>query len=312
MDEVRVNIYADEIQNRIDPITGDAWHYIGILIETLEYPLLPELTKLRYCGTPDPSSRYFQKNDRLIHWVDISSADECNICRRWLEYVLNPEKDTWHDPVKFSVEKSRRTYYSYILGINSTKLDDSAFDSEDDFNSKYNRFFRTALLYATKCYFPNRPIIIENIFHEEGSQRNNYYFPWHSIYKINQKERKVHAIADRLSFLSKDHHDDEKANILQLCDVILGISTSILHGTSLGVRSEIKKDLIDMYFPLFERLVRHPHNINSSYQHQNRIAIDFFPKDATSLSEWSKLRNQFYKLRTLRYEIDQSGQTVLL
>lgn len=311
MDEARINIYADEVQNRTDPITGDVWHYIGIIIENLEYPLLPELKKLRYCGTPSRSSGYFRKNDKLIHWVDISSADECNICKRWLEYILNPEKDAWHDPVKFSVEKSRRTYYSYILGINSTKLDDSVFNAEDDFNSKYNRFFRTAVLYATKCYFPNRPIIIENIFHEEGPQKNNDYFPWYSIYKINQ-QRKVHVLTDDIIFLSKDHHENDKANILQLCDVILGISTSILHGISLGVRSKIKKDLIDMYFPLFERLVRQSHNINSSYRHHNRIAIDFFPRDRTSLSEWNKYRNQFYKVRTLRYEIDKGGQIILI
>ena len=83
----QINIYADEIQNRKDPNTGDLWHYIGLIIEDIDSPLLSEITKLRYCNNFDQSSPFYAKNDVPVHWVNISSADQKNILNRWFSYI---------------------------------------------------------------------------------------------------------------------------------------------------------------------------------------------------------------------------------
>ncbi len=306
----RVNIYADEVQNREDPNTGDSWHYIGLIIEDIDCPLLPEITKLRYCNNFDRTSPFYAKNDVPVHWVSNSSADQKNVLTRWFSYICNPDQKTWKFGNEFKLESSLNTFRFYLLGLNSTKLSDSEFDSSDDFCSKYNRFFRTAVFSSLKFYFPNTEIIIKDIYHEEGPQENNEYFPWHSIYKINQ-DPLITVENKKITFLPKNHQGDERSNVIQLCDSILGASVNILHGVDKGLRSQNKEELIDIYFPLFERLLHKPYNKNSSYKYFRRMAIDFFPREKTDLGDIERYKNQFYKDRPLQYELDKVGQRSL-
>ncbi len=143
---VEINIYADEIQSEKCPYTGDIWFYIGIIAEDLSNPLLEDIILERFCNNLDCKSPYYLKNNRIIHWSEIDDIDTKNICRRWFEYILD-------------VSKSSKKFYCYILGINDTKLNKEEFDLTDPFNSKYNRFFRSAILYALKTFFPNMKII---------------------------------------------------------------------------------------------------------------------------------------------------------
>jgi len=306
----QVNIYADEVQNKTDPNTGDKWHYIGLIIEDLEIPLLPEIQKLRYCDNFDKTDSFYKKNDTPVHWVDINSADQKNILKRWFSYICNPDQKTWKYGNEFELKSSVNTFRFYILGLNSTKLNDSEFDSSDDFCSKYNRFFRSAVLSSLKFYFPKTEITIKNVYHEEGSQGNNEYFPWHSIYKINQ-DPLITVENKKITFLPKNHQEDERSNIIQLCDSVLGASVNILHGVNDGVRSHNKEEIIDLFFPLFERLIHSPYNKNSSYKYLGRMAIDFFPKEKTVLGDYERYKNQFYKDRPLQYELDKVGQKSL-
>jgi len=303
----QVNIYADEVQNRKDPNTGDSWHYIGLIIEDIDCPLLPEITKLRYCNNFDQASPFYAKNDVPVHWVNNSSADQKNVLTRWLSYICNPDQRTWKYGEEFKLKPSVDTFRFYIRGINSTKLNDSEFDASDDFCSKYNRFFRGAVLFALKSYFPKTEINIENIFHEEGPQENNKYFPWHVIYKVGQ-DPLITVENKEIKFLPKNHQEDEKSNIIQLCDSILGASVNILHGVDSGGRTKNREDLIELFFPLFERLIREPRNKNSSYKHFGRMGIDFFPREKTDLGDIERYKNHFYKDRPLQYELERAGQ----
>lgn len=254
----RVNIYADEVQDRIDPNTGDKWHYIGLVIEDCEAPLLDEIIKLRYCNNFDKKSPYYSKNDVVLHWVDIGSADEKNILKRWFSYICNPIQKTWkYGGNEFEVIPSQTTFRFHMLGINSSKLGTEEFNPQDDFGSKYNRFFRTAI-FVLKSHFPKTKIIVENIFHEEGSQENNYYFPWHSIHKIGQ-DLQITFKKKKIEFLPKNHKIDERSNIIQLCDCVLGASVNILHGMDDETeRGAVKKEILDIYFPLFKRMIETP------------------------------------------------------
>jgi len=209
---VRVNIYADEIFTKICLESNHEWFYIGLIVEDLSNPLLGDIIKTRFCNNFDESSEYYSKNNKIVHWSEIRSADTKNICKRWFEYILNPEK-------------SLKTYYNYILGINNSRLFKEEFASKDAFGSKYNRFFRSAILYALKTFFSGKNIIVENIYHEEGPQKHNKYFPWHCIYKLKKRDT-VNFKCNDITFLSKDHKKHKESNIVQLCDCILGVSTS--------------------------------------------------------------------------------------
>jgi len=296
---VHINIYADEVQNKECPYLGHSWHYIGIIIEDLSNPLLTDIVGERFKYNFDNNSPYYEKNNKIVHWTDISSHDEKNICKRWLEYVTNPKK-------------SKDKFYSYILGLNDSFLQKEEFDIEDEFNSKYNKFFRTAVTYSLKVFFPNRKIIIENIFHEEGQQQYNKYFPWHIIYKLSDEEN-IHFNCEEINFLPKDHNKNTNSNMVQLCDLILGISTTIIHGIAdeNSRRFNYIKELIDIYSPMFCRMIDNPSNIKSHYQYTRRMMINFFPKEKTELGDIERFKNQFYTKRELYYIEKHSKQQCL-
>ncbi len=295
---VEVNIYADEIMSKKCPVTNSNWNYIGIIVENIGKPLLSDIINERFCNNFDKESIYYKKNNKLVHWVDIKSADEKNICKRWFEYILDPTK---------SAEK----FYSYILGLNDSCLNKEEFDPDNEFNSKYNRFFRSAIKYALKSFFGDQKIVIKNIYHEQGQQQHHQYFPWHAIFKLQNEEPKFVFETSEIEFLQKDHTIDEKSNLVQLCDCFMGAVTTIIHGLEVSNRAEYRKELIDLILPLVQRMIKEPKNINSSYKHANRIMISFFPKEKTTIDDPKRYQNQFYTNRTLKYVQDNSRQLTL-
>lgn len=292
---IEVNIYADEIQSKDCPYTKEKWFYIGIIVEDIKNPLLEDIMRIRFCNNFDETSPHYEKNNRIIHWVEIDDVDTKNICKRWFEYILNPVV-------------SKKKFYTYILGINNSKLNKEEFGGSD-FNTRYNRFFRSAILYALKTFFPNKKIIVKNIFHEEGPQQFNEYFPWHCIYKISEREENINFECNEISFLLKNHKEDKRSNIIQLCDAFMGACISIIHGIKKSKRSKYKEELMDLILPLVIRMIDNPQNINSKYSHANRIMIRFFPKHKTALNDDFKgLQNQFYTGKELYYLEKKSGQ----
>ncbi len=194
------------------------------------------------------------------------------------------------------------------MGIDDSKLDKHRFGSKQEFNNKYNRFFRSTVLYALKCFFPNKKIIVEDIFHEEGQQQHHEYFPWHSIYRIETQEENISFNTNEITFLPKDHRKDERSNIIQLADLLLGLCKSILHGIKKSKTVLFRKELLDLFLPLFQRMIEEPENKNSRYSHAYRIMIRFFPKNRSGPEDLETYLNQFYTNRNLRYIEQKSGQ----
>jgi len=291
---IHVNIYADEIFSKVCPESNHSWFYIGLVVEDLCQSLLEDIIRERFCNNFDKTSEYYSKNNKIVHWSEIRGADTKNICKRWFEYILNPDK-------------SGKSFYSYILGINNSNLIREEFDTDDEFNSKYNRFFRSAVIYALKTLFPGKEVVVENIFHEGGTQQDNEYFPWHCIYKLKREDGVVFN-CENITFLPKDHKERKESNLIQLCDCVLGVSTSIIHGIEKSNNSKYREELADLYLPIFKRIVNEPRNRNSRYQHSNRIIIRFFPRDRTNLGDDRRMINQFYSKRNLYYTEQKSGQ----
>lgn len=295
---VKVNLYADEVQSKLCPYTNDDWSYIGIVVEPCGSGLLSDIVDVRYCSNYDRTSPFYSKNDRIVHWIDVADIDSKNICYRWITYILDPCR-------------SRKSFYAYILGLNNAKLNKHEFGDEQEFNRKYNRFFRTAVLYAIKSFFPTDEVVIENIFHEQGQQQNHDYFPWHCIHKLDQGDNKITCACESVTFLPKSHRNCPESHVVQLCDLFLGLCTSGLHGIADSNNSKYKAELLEIFLPLLKRMIDEPYNKNSSYEHSNRMMIRNFPREKTDLNDIRRLKNQFFTKRPIRYLEERSGQLSL-
>lgn len=285
--KIQVNLYADEVQMIKCPYTRDKWIYIGLIAERLDNPLLDEIIKLRYINNFDKSSSYYKKNDRIIHWSDIDDAETMHIAQRWIEFIMKPE----------NADK----FYFYVLGINISKLDIGNFNKDDFFRSVYNRFFRSAILYLLKTAFPNNYIVVKDIFHEEGHQREHKYFPWHPILSIKEKEENIEFSCTQIKFLPKSHREDEegdkRSNIIQLCDLLLGLCVGALHGINKSSkRSKYRKPLIEMFLPFLQSMMDEPQ------KYKGRIMIRFFPKEKITPNRLdNKDYNLFFTKRKIYY-----------
>ncbi len=292
-----VNIYADEIQLIACPYTQEEWFYIGIVVEDISNPLLDDIISERFLNNFDKESPYYSKNNREIHWSKLRDADAYHICKRWFKYILD-------------VGKSGRKFYAYILGINNSKLNREEFGG-DNFTNRYNKFFRSAILYALKTFFPGRKIIVDHVFHEVGQQQNHDYFPWHSIFKIGSSEKDISFNRDTIEFLPKDNKRDRRSNLIQLCDAFMGAAVTIIHGLPRSNKSNYKEKLCRLIFPLIERMINNPKNVNSSYEYANRIMIRFFPRQKTVQNDLRRMTNQFFTKRNLSFADQISGQLSL-
>ncbi|MCM8809805.1 MAG: hypothetical protein NC934_06530 [Candidatus Omnitrophica bacterium] len=281
-----VNIYADEIMNKKCSYTNELWNYIGIIIENCKKPILDEIIRERFMNNFDTSSPYYEKNNKVIHWKEMKSADEVNICKRWFNYILNNEN-----------------FYFYLLGLNVSKLNIEEFDQENEFNSIYNRFFRAAVLYGVKTFFSDYEVIIQNIYHEQGQQQNHQYFPWHIIHKISQSEEKISFSCSEVTFLSKDHKIKKESNILQLVDALMGAITNIIHGVEQSKKSNNREPLLKI---ILNKVQIATSNTYTDEWVKKHFLIRFFPKKKTTIDDRWRYLNQFYNIRKLKYIEDIS------
>ncbi|PJA02327.1 hypothetical protein COX73_01385 [bacterium (Candidatus Gribaldobacteria) CG_4_10_14_0_2_um_filter_36_18] len=291
--DIELNLYCDEVKDKECPIIKDKWHYFGILIvpTNIEKIFLVDLLKKRFrvnnLSEVDRKTEYFPKNNRIVHFHSLG-ADTYHIAKRWYDYIRDP--------------KSCDKVYFSILGVNQNKLNPESFGNEELFERIYNRFFRTAVIFSIKKYFPGRNIIIKNIFHEEGEQEYHEFFPWHIFYRINEDCENITCLNKEVSFLNKDHRKNNTANFIQLVDVILGSAVNNLHNST---KNEHKVKLTEDFSGLIKRLVESPENPNSTYckDYYKRMNISFFPKQNINPKdeylEYKKRMNQFYHGREI-------------
>jgi hypothetical protein len=127
-----------------------------------------------------------------------------------------------------------------------------------------------------------------------------------------EKDKTILFNCNKITFLPKDHKKDRCSNLIQLCDVLLGVSTSIIHGIKKSGSSKYREELADLYVDLFKRIIDNPKNKNSHFEYYNRIMIGFFPLEKTVLGDIRRLKNQFYSRRILYYIEQKSGQQRLV
>ncbi|MDA8337741.1 MAG: hypothetical protein M0Z70_00385 [Nitrospiraceae bacterium] len=291
--EIKLQLFCDESGS-------NDWLYIGMLIvpKDIEPLLLNGLLNSR-CGHPEgskiwgqcsPKCSWHPKNDTEVHYVEIEkSKDKYFAAARWLHYLLTDK------------------IYFYVLGLDLKKLDKSQFGANKQHNNIYNRFFRTAILKSVKSYFhAYQSIRIEGIYHDNYTAfETDNYFPWHSIFWIDNRDDKVSLGTDSISFIDSDHRKsgNEYSHFIQFIDLLLGCVNNCLDHTSTNVDKEA---LAEKCLPLIERLIEKPNNKNSSYKYVGRQKIEFFPKhdlrglDETSLEYKYKKMDCFYHKRHIK------------
>ena len=291
---IKLKLFCDEGGSK-------GWLYIGLLIvpEKIETLLLEELLNKR-CGNPDgnkiwgwcnPKCSRHKNNNTNVHYVEIEkSKDKYFVAERWIKYLLS----------------DRERIYFYVLGLDLKKLDKSQFGNRRQQNNIYNRFFRTAILKSVKSYFHEyKSIAIEKIFHDNSrSLETDFYFPWHSIFYIDNKNDKVTFKSKKIRFIDSDHRKSKNlySNFIQLIDLLLGCINNCLDHTS---KNTDKEALAEKSLPLIERLIKKPNNKHSQYKYFGRKKIEFFPKhdlsnlDENSLEYRYKKMDYFYHKRTL-------------
>lgn len=299
---ISLNLYCDEIKETVikDPIEGNQhWAYIGLLIVPLdlENHLITTLCNLR-CGNKNNKNgwadcgmncSYHEKNDKEIHYKESKSADVYHIAKKWINFASRDGNFT----------------FFYILGLNLTNLDYSCFGSHcpsERFEIIYNRFFRSALSKSVKCYYHSYDsIIIENIFHDKSEIENHYYFPWHSIYRLEKEDPKISFGNEKIIFIDSNHQlsGSNKSHLIQYIDILMGAIFNALHWES---KDEKKENLALTIHPLLQRMMRNPNNRNSSFNYQNRKVIDFFPSQKLYRYSDFPLNGTFYKYREIRID----------
>lgn len=281
---IRVNVYADEVWETKHHITGETWIYTAALYERTDKPVLSSVISTRYCTEKDGWEEYRDKNDTDIHWAELGKdRNKKFVVERWLKLIRD---DCF----------SNRKFYFSLSGINLTNLNLNEFDEKQRLNSVYNRFFRAMLKYSLKKFFGSG-VVVENIYHEQGSQQNHSFFDWHTIFKLDQDEH-LNFNCDRIEFLPKSHRDDMRSNMLQLCDILIGIYKDSHCGLPESLKNESRREILnsDITQELFiKRILRKPKNINSNYGYANRFHLSFFPKINTSPDSIKRFANNYYE-----------------
>jgi len=297
---IEMTIYADETQEVVDSISGEKWFYTCAIYELEQKPILVDLVDRRYCKDRSGWEGYYWQNNEELHWTELGNrANKYKVADRWLNYIVD---DCFKD----------KKFHFSILGINLSNLNREEFDSEQNFNSMYNRFFRSMIQYCVKKFF-NQQVHIQNIFHERGPQQDHGLFDWHTIRKLNEDES-INLNCDRVEFLSKSHHDDKRSNILQLCDVLLGVFKDLHLGVNIETYPDGKKNIMNHKFVtdlLTERIIRNPRNINSSYAYAKRFNVSLFPKISTKPEDIERKSDSYYDVSKVRLSYEHRNQGIL-
>lgn len=298
---IYVNIYADEVWETKNICTGETWIYTGAIYERLDNPILEDLIFQRFCKNKKNWEEKQIQNNTDIHWANIGNdANKKFIIERWLKYI--------HDDCL-----GNRNFYFSVTGINLTNLNTDEFDSNQNLNSIYNRFFRSMIQYSLKKFF-GFGVIVENIYHEQGSQENHEYFNWHTIFKLDQDEN-LNFKCERIKFLPKSHRENKNSNIIQLCDVLTGISKDIHCGLKESKKNKNRREILNnrIVQDLFiKRIIRKPKNTNSSYGYVNRFQISLFPKIKSSAGSIYRSMDNYYDVSKIELGIEHNFKQIKL
>ncbi|WP_157200320.1 hypothetical protein [Methanogenium cariaci] len=231
---VNLEIFSDEINPVVDQADGSKWMYIGVLFVPVEKKteLIEKLKNLR-CITNSKwhdnhedcpiGCKFHKKNNTEIHYTEVQRTNaRLRIALNWIEFLKNDNS-------------ARELFYFNILGINLSELDLNRFGGNSDVELNiYNRFYRSVILSGLHYFFDKKQTVINNIYHDNGSQESHQFFPWHTIQKIELQSDLVTIRPKTVKFIDSDHRKsgDDESHLIQFIDIILGATYVCLHDPS--------------------------------------------------------------------------------
>jgi len=294
-ERLNLEVYSDEIFEVIDPRDHSKWVYIGVLFIPLNekescLQILKNYRCLKYEDWSDAEHEcshtcgFHDKNNTEVHYKEIQkSRVRFEIACRWIKFISAD-----------ACTRINKKVYFNILGINLTNLKLDQFGSDSDrILTIYNRFYRTALLSGLKYFFKNyKVIVIHKVYHDNGSQKNHKYCPWHSIHKINIQYEEFLILDDEIEYIDSDHRksNQDESQFIQLIDILLGATYSCLHNDS---KLYEKKKIGYLFRSTLETLLdRRKHEsrdlmigryYNSKYYRTYQVT--FFPREIMEVQE---------------------------
>jgi len=294
--EVELYIFADERKK-----VNNRWDYIAILI----IPADKISEALEILDRHRRETRY-NKEIKFTNVNKKAKGEKFELVKRWLKEII------------LDGQMRRGIFYFNILGIDKYYLNYEFFGNDNTPKGKYpnvyNRFFRTTFLSGVKSFFNEYDgILVKNIFHDsEGNLEHHEYFSWHLIWKVRQKEDKIHFENDEIIFINSDSEKEPKykkfSNFIQLIDVIVGSVSYCLDYPSPNNKGQ--EQLAEIMLPLVDRLVNNPSNKNSSYGYFNKYKLSFFPKQKLKNANIN-LPGEIYTKREIKLEEKKLGQPFL-
>jgi len=291
-------LYADEIRP-FRNIRNEHWMYIGILAIPIElwqnaFRLIENVRK---------NANNYQGE---LHFKRITNNQKANVAKNILNLVL-------HD--------NNKCFHFYVLGLFLDNLIKPAFGDTGNIQEKriYNRFFRSAVAYTLRSYFPNQNVEVVEIFHDRTNLETDEYFDWHTIWRLSESYDNIHFLNSRIEFIESDHRKENKFPVhnhfIQILDLILGSSRMCLDFTS---DNKYQINVAVHFLPMMERLVdsKRRLNINSRYRYYKRCSISFFPSKKLKLKDlqdkWERLSSGFFYNRSLLLKEKIGGQISFL
>lgn len=250
---------------------------------------------------------YHNLNNFEIHSTKIEknmSQSKLEIYSRWAKFITNHNKH--------QKDKNKLLYFN-ILYVDLDNLDFDKFGVDKDTTNIYNRFYRTVLLSAKSFYFKDENIIIKNIYHDNADEKEKHeYFKWHVIDYLNNQKR-VTITTDEITFINSNHREynnsssKENAQLIQLIDLILGLSSQILFQLS---KNKNKIKVANDFYPLFKRIWNQPYNHNSSYNYFRSQQVSIFPK--TTIKSQKDFEGLLHDTQQFHHEIKISDPQALV
>lgn len=297
LEEVKVNIYADEIWDLEHSVTKEKWLYMMAIYEEVDKAILEDLISERFRKNLKDWESCVEKNNTDIHWTEMrTDKNKQFIAQRWLDWIY---KDC----------AEQRKFYFSMQGINLSNLNLEEFDEAQTLNSIYNRFFRSMVKSSLKIFFKGKDVTIQNVFHESGSQEEHKYFSWHLI-KALQNEFKFDCT--ETTFLPKSHKENERSNIIQLCDVMGGMIKDLHLGYTLSKKMKNRDEIIksqSVQELIIKRVIENPRNIKSRLGYSNRFNLSFFPRvNSNAQDRIERMKNNYYDEKEVIWSYRNNGR----
>lgn len=298
-DEIRIFIYCDEIKV-IRNYLGEKWFYLGML-------MVEESKKkdvLRLMNQAREESNYYSE----LHFSKLSNFSYANdysektfLAKKWMELILG--------------DGGTKNFYFNILGINADNLCWQFFGNrKEQKQNAYNRFFRTLLKSSINYFFPQKNVVIVELFHDkEQAMQLHQYFDWHSIYRLTNELENVHFESQFINFIDSDHSKEEiyseDSHFIQMIDLILG---AFRQSFDKSCKKDGCNEIAEIFSPLLQKIIEFPYNKNSRFGYYRKYNFGFFPPHKMNpsdlLNDQKKMSSCIFKNRGLFFIHEGQGE----